>query len=212
MYFRTEAVILSHRDFQEADRILTTFTRDFGKVTVLARGVRRPKSRKSGHVELGNWCKVFIAKGKNLDLLTEVETKRAFGIADFDSSKANKIYHLLELVENLTEEKQKNLSVFILLVNFLKRIVDGEDFNLISCVFKTKLLSALGFFSAKNLKDSKAKKLLDMLEQADFKKIKEEVKLNANHYLKLLAFLDSMIENLTERKLKTVRFLDGAET
>src|SRR3989344_6728626 len=108
MYFRTEAIILKKRNFSESDRLLTIFTRDFGKLTVLAKGVRRPKSKKAGHVELGSWCKVFLARGKNLDILTEVEVKKAFGIADFSPTKTNKIYHLLELIELLTVPHQNN--------------------------------------------------------------------------------------------------------
>src|SRR3990167_5784591 len=207
MYFKTEGVVLSRHNFGEADRILTIYTRDFGKVTALAHGVRRPRSRKAGHLELGNWCKVFIARGKNLDLLTEVETKKAFGIADFTDTKANKIYHLLELVESLTEIKQKNPGVFILLVRFLKKIAIGEDFNLVSLVFKVKLLSTLGFFSAKNLKDSVAKSIFVTIENEDFDIIKEKFNFKESAYLKLLSFLDSMIENLTQTKLKTSRFL-----
>ena len=207
MYFKTEGVILSRRNFGESDRILTIFTRDHGKLTALAKGVRRPKSRKGGHVEIGNWCKLFIARGKNIDLLTEVETKKAFGIADFTAAKANKIYHLLELVESLTEIKQKNPGVFILLVKFLKKIAVGENFNLISLVFKVKLLSTLGFFSAKNLKDSVAKSIFVTIENEDFDIIKEKFNFKESAYLKLLSFLDSMIENLTQTKLKTSRFL-----
>lgn len=207
MYFRTEGVVLSRRNFGEADRILTIFTRDHGKLTALAKGVRRPKSRKGGHVEIGNWCKLFIARGKNIDLLTEVETKKAFGITDFTATKANKIYHLLELVESLTEIKQKNPGVFILLVRFLKKIATGEDFNLVSLVFKVKLLSTLGFFSAKNLKDSVAKSIFVTIENEDFDIIKEKFNFKESAYLKLLSFLDSMIENLIQTKLKTSRFL-----
>jgi len=207
MYFKTEGVILSRRNFGESDRILTIFTRDHGKLTALAKGVRRPKSRKGGHVEIGNWCKLFIARGKNIDLLTEVETKKAFGIADFTAAKANKIYHLLELVESLTEIKQKNPGVFILLVKFLKKIAVGENFNLISLVFKVKLLSTLGFFSAKNLKDSEAKSMFVTIENEDFDIIKEKFNFKESAYLKLLSFLDSMIENLTQTKLKTTKFL-----
>jgi len=207
MYFRTEGVVLSRRNFGEADRILTIFTRDHGKLTALAKGVRRPKSRKGGHVEIGNWCKLFIARGKNIDLLTEVETKKAFGITDFTAAKANKIYHLLELVESLTEIKQKNPGVFILLVRFLKKIAIGEDFNLVSLVFKVKLLSTLGFFSAKNLKDSVAKSIFVTIENEDFDIIKEKFNFKESAYLKLLSFLDSMIENLIQTKLKTSRFL-----
>ena len=207
MYFKTEGVILARRNFAEADRILTICSRDHGKIVALAKGVRRPRSRKAGHLELGNWCRIFVARGRNLDLLTEVELKRSFGIVDFSEQKANKIYHLLELVDNLTAEKQKNLSVFILLVGFIKRITDGEDFRLLSLTFKIKLLSTLGFFSAKNIKNSNAKNLFETLENADFGKIKEKIKLTDRSYLKLLQFLDSIIENLTQTKLKTSRFL-----
>lgn len=209
MYLRTEGVILKHRNFGEADRILTIYTRDNGKVTALAKGVRRPRSRKAGHVELGNWCKIFVARGKNIDLLTEVETKRAFGIADFTQEKANRIYHLLELVESLTAEHQKNQQVFILLVHFLKRITMEENFDLVSSVFKIKLLSLLGFFSTHQLKDSQTKKVLEQLEMEDYESIKSKIRLSQKGYLKLLAFLDSMVENLTQTKLTTVRFLHG---
>src|SRR3990167_11066899 len=109
MYFRTEGVVLRRKNFGEADRIVTFYTRDYGKVTALAKGVRRPSSKKAGHIELGNWCKVFVARGKNLDLLTEVEAKYAFGIDEFTETKANRIYHILELVDALTPEHQKNL-------------------------------------------------------------------------------------------------------
>lgn len=207
MYYRTEGVILARRNFGEADRILTIYTRDFGKITCLAKGVRRPRSRKAGHVELGNWCRVFIAKGKNLDLLTEVEAKRAFGIADFSESKANNIYHLLELIEKLTVEHQENKKVFILLVGFLKKVAGGEDFNLVSVIFKVKLLSLLGFFSSKAISDQKVKKVFAILEEEDFVSIKDKIKASRQSYLKLLRFLDSIIESLVQTSLKTSRFL-----
>lgn len=207
MYFATEGVILKKRNFGEADRLLTIFTRDFGKITALAKGARRPRSKKAGHIELGNWCKLFVARGKNIDLLTEVQLKRAFGIADFREERANQIYHLLEIVENLTPIHQKNREVFILLVHFLKKIASSEDFNLVSSVFKIKLLSILGFFSSSNLKDSKTKKTLEFLENNDMNKIKEKILLSQQSYLNLLTFLDNMIENLAQSKLKTARFL-----
>lgn len=207
MYFRSEGVILKRRNFGEADRILTIYTRDNGKVTALAKGVRRPRSKKAGHLELGNWCKVFIARGKNLDLLTEVELKKAFGIVDFTETKANRIYHILELVDALTPEHQKSLQVFILLVQFLKKCEKEEDFSLLSSVFKVKLMASLGFFSAKGIKTSSTQKFLESLECDDYEKIKSKFRLSTKANLKLMTFLDSMIENLTQQKLKTVRFL-----
>ncbi len=209
MYLKTEGVVLKHSNFQEADRLLVLYTKDFGKVTCIAKGARRPRSRKAGHVELGNWCRVFIAKGKNLDILTEVEIKKAFGQVDFTENKANQIYHLLELVDSLTPNNQKNEKVFNLLVNFLSKIKKDEDFNLISAVFKIKLLSRLGFFSAKSLKNSETKEFLEKLEIENYSQIKTAINLKLAHYLKLLSFLDSIIENVTQSKIKTAKFLNG---
>ena len=209
MYYRTEGVILFRRNFGEADRILTFYTRDLGKLYALAKGVRRPKSRKGGHVEIGNWCKIFIAKGKNLDLLNEVETKKAYGISDFSPHKANKIFHLLELVDKLTAEKQKNIKVFSLLIEFLQKIVNAEDFKLLSIVFKIKLLSLLGFFSAKNLSNSANRNLYLFIEDEGWDEIKKKINLNNQGYLKVTSFLDSIIESITQSELNTTRFING---
>lgn len=210
MYQATEGIVLSHKSFAEADRLLTIYTKDFGKITCIAKGVKRPKSRKSGHVEIASWCKIFTARGKNLDILTEVELKKSFGHENFSTAKANKIYHILELVDCLTPHNQKNADVFNLLLSFLKKIDMGEDFNLISSAFKLKLLSALGFFSAGSLQYSNAKDLLTMFETDNFESLKENLTINDENYLKLLAFLDSIIEDVAERKLKTNKFLNAA--
>jgi DNA repair protein RecO (recombination protein O) len=49
---RAEAVVLRRIDFGEADRLLTLYTREFGKLKAIAKGARKPQSRKTGHVEL----------------------------------------------------------------------------------------------------------------------------------------------------------------
>lgn len=209
MYLKTEGVVLSRRNFGEADRIITIYTRDFGKVTAIAKGVRRPRSKKAGHLELGSWCKLFIARGKNLDLLTEVQVKKAFGIDNFTETKANRIYHLLELVNRLTPEHQKNKNLFSLLVNFLNLVTKVEDFNLISSIFKIKMMSNLGFFSSKSYETYRSGEIIKILEDEDYSLIKNTVKLSQKSNLKLLNFLDSMIEEVSEHQLKTNRFLNG---
>src|SRR3990167_384957 len=171
MYFKTEGIILLQKNLGEADKLLTIYTKDRGKLTCIAKGVRRPTSKKSGHIELGNWCKIFVAKGKNIDLLTEVELIKAFGAENFTSDKANKIYHLLEIINLLTATNQKNPQVFYLLVSFLNSISCGYNFNLVSSLFKIHLLKSLGFLSSTHLKTSHLKQLLVELEDKDYRKL-----------------------------------------
>ncbi len=208
MYFKTEGVILLQKNLGEADKLLTIYTKDYGKITCIAKGVRKPTSKKSGHIELGNWCKVFVARGKNIDLLTEVEVKKAFGIENLTPSKANKIYHLLEIVNLLTPINQKSSQVFSLLLNFLREVSINDDFGWVSSIFKVRLLKNLGYFSS-TLTSSNLRQFLNQIENQDSENERGKVKLTKVNYLKLLSFLDSMIENLTERKLKTTRFING---
>lgn len=209
MYFKTEGIILSQKNLGEADKLLTIFTKTNGKISCIAKGARRPLSKKSGHIELGNWCKIFVVRGKNLDLITEIEVKKAFGNEDITPEKANKIYHLLEVVDYITPINQNNPQIFLLLLNFLQTSSEENDFNLFSAIFKIKLLSLLGYFSAVNLKSSKTKNLLEKIEKSEVRILKDEVRFDEKDYLNLLAFLDSIIENLTERKLKTKKFIYG---
>jgi len=76
--YRTSAIVLKRQDFGEADRILTLFTPERGKLRVIAKGVRKTTSRKSGHVELFTYSNLLIAKGRNLDIVTQAEMIRPF--------------------------------------------------------------------------------------------------------------------------------------
>jgi len=206
MNFKSEGVVLARKNFQEADRLVTFYTKDFGKITCIAKGVKKPTSRKSGHIELATHCTLFIAKGKNLDILTEVETKRAYGLENLAGQKTLEVYQLLELIDHLTPVGQKNREVFSLLVDFLDCVKAQNNYNLLIAAFKIKLLSTLGFFSATNIKNSASQQLIAGFESKSLKELEESLKEN-NTYLKLLAFLDSIIEKITDRKLKTNRFI-----
>ncbi|MBO0688766.1 MAG: DNA repair protein RecO, partial [Candidatus Dormibacteraeota bacterium] len=69
--YRDEALILRKLDYGEADRILTLLTREHGKVGVIAKGVRRPASRLAAVLELFMHVDVQLARGRNLDVVTQ---------------------------------------------------------------------------------------------------------------------------------------------
>ena len=60
--YRTDAIILRRSDFGEADRLLTVFTPERGKLRLLAKGVRKTTSRKAGHVELFMLTDILVAQ------------------------------------------------------------------------------------------------------------------------------------------------------
>ena len=63
--YRAEAIVLKTIDFGETDRILTLLTRHFGKVSVVAKGIRKPTSRLAGHAEPLTHATYQLARGRN---------------------------------------------------------------------------------------------------------------------------------------------------
>jgi len=143
--YRTEAIVLKRLDFGEADRILTLYTPDRGKVQAIAKGVRRIASRKSGHVELFTHTGLLLAEGRNLDVVTQAETVRAFRRIREDLIRTTYAYHIAELVDRFTQEGVESPATFDLLRDALAALTEAEDPSLVARFFEVKLLGYLGF-------------------------------------------------------------------
>lgn len=154
--YRDEAVVLKKTDFGEADRIVTLMTRNHGKVKVLAKGVRRPTSRKGGNLDILNHVKIIVAKGRNLDLVTQVQTIGAHPHAKKEIKLISKAFYLCELVDGLCAEEQVLPFVFDLLLSTLKNFHQSSTRKLWQ--FEFQLLNHLGFIGENQKPDRKSLK------------------------------------------------------
>lgn len=115
--FKVEGIIIKRRNFGEADKMLTVFTKTMGKIQVKAVGVRRIPSRRSAHVELLNHCILHLYKGRNYPVLTEAQSIESFSNLKEDLQMIGKAYHICEVIDGLCPENQENTRVFYLLKN-----------------------------------------------------------------------------------------------
>src|SRR3982074_3848085 len=76
--YRAEAIVLRPVDFGEADRILVLFSRHFGKLHVVAKGIRRATSRMAGHAEPLTHATYQLARGRELGVLTGAEARAIY--------------------------------------------------------------------------------------------------------------------------------------
>lgn len=143
--YKAEAVVLKRVNWGEADRLVTVFSRQQGKLKLLAKGIRRLSSRKKGHLELFNQVKLQAANGKNLDLVIEAETLNNFSRLRRNLNRVRIAYLLLELVDKLTAENQEHQEVYSLLVNALTQLNGHSASNNLIADFETQLLTRLGF-------------------------------------------------------------------
>ena len=75
--YQTPALIIKKIKLGEADRILTLYTPEMGKIEGVAKAVRRPNSRLSGHLELLTYSQVTLARGRNIDTIIGSQTINA---------------------------------------------------------------------------------------------------------------------------------------
>lgn len=143
--YRTDAIIIRRSDFGEADRLLTVFTPDRGKVRLLAKGVRKITSRKAGHIELFMLTDMLIARGRTWDIITQAEIVEPYRNLRQDLDKISHAYYLAELVDRFTEEHDANAPLFELLALILARLSHLDDPFITLRYFELHLLSLTGF-------------------------------------------------------------------
>lgn len=142
--YKTEGIILKRSNLGETDKLLTIFSKHYGKIRAIAKGVRKITSRKAGHLELFNHVLLFLNKGRNLDILTEAQVLNSFRSWRKNLKKVVIAYYFCELVDKLTPDEQANKEVFELLKIYLDKISTASLPELARS-FEEELLDCLGF-------------------------------------------------------------------
>lgn len=201
--FKTEGIVLKRKNFGEADRILTVFTLHRGKVTVLARGVRKITSRRAGNVELLNRVQMFLHPGKNFLILTEATSLDTFQELKEDLMLSTYAYHIIELTDKMTAEGQENLILYAHLIEVLGKLTKNPR-QLFIRAYEVKILSNLGFWSAGEFKGI-SPKIIDLLRQLEYSSWDEleKIKIEESEAIELERILRFSIEKVLEGPLKS---------
>jgi len=144
--YRTHALILRHRDFGEADRLITVLTPQHGKFDVLAKGVRKPTSTKTGHLELYTHSELLIARGSSLDLVTQAQLLNPYLGLHEDLLRGAYASYCVELLDRFTvEEDARHDALFDLLDATFERLCDDSDVMRVARYYEMRLLDLVGF-------------------------------------------------------------------
>lgn len=141
-----EAIVLRHIDYGEADRIVTLFTRERGKLRAIVKGARKIASRKAGHLEPFTRLKIQLATGRDLYIVTQAETIDAYTILREDLTRTSYAAYVIELLDRfIQEEEAASPSLFNLLAETLSRLASDADTWLPVRYYEMRLLDFLGF-------------------------------------------------------------------
>ncbi|MBI3495648.1 DNA repair protein RecO [Candidatus Berkelbacteria bacterium] len=144
----TRAVILRRANVNEADRLLTLFTQATGKLTVKAKGVRKPLSKLAGGLELFYLSQFHLVLGNSLYTVTEVTPEQTYPNIHRDLKRLELAYIVAEIVNKLTHDGTKNYHIFELMVASFAFIetheLDAPSRNIFAGWFLIQFLAAEG--------------------------------------------------------------------
>ena len=143
--YQTEAIIIKKIKLGEADRIFALYTPHQGKIRAVAKGVRRPRSKLAGHLELLTHSLVSLARGRNLDTITGSQTINSFRPLKSDLWLTSCALYATELVDQFTADQIENYILFQLLLETLHRLCQNDDNDLALRYFELHLLDEVGY-------------------------------------------------------------------
>jgi DNA repair protein RecO (recombination protein O) len=163
--YSDEGIVLARKNYSEADRIVILFSKNHGRIPLLAKGVRRPTSRKRGHLEIFNYLKFQAVKGKGLDLMTEAETIDNFEAVRKNLKKVSLAYYFMEVIGRITHESDPNRELFNLILNYLNRLKTEKKLRNLRLNFLLELLICLGFWPKGKILINPDGKLEEVIER-----------------------------------------------
>lgn len=150
MLQKCEGIIIRTTDYSETNKIVTIYTREWGKVGVMARGAKKPNSRLSSITQLFTHGYFLIQKGNGLGSLQQGElitSMRSIGEDIFLTAYAS---YIVELTDKCTEDRKPNPFHFELLFQTLNYLNEGYDPDVLMHIYEMKMLNVLGLYPTLN--------------------------------------------------------------
>jgi DNA repair protein RecO (recombination protein O) len=146
--YKTEAIVLRSMDLGEADRVLTVLTPRLGKLKVVAKGIRRPRSRLGGGLEPFSDVQLVLAIGRTFDVVTQIAIEDPhLGLRD-DLQATAEAWYLVELADRFCEGNADSHGPFVLLAQGLAALdapAGAIAREAVARWFELHLLDAMGF-------------------------------------------------------------------
>lgn len=143
---RVKGIVIKEVHTEEADKIITIYAKDKGKISAYAKGARRPRSRLIAGTQLFCYSEFILFTGREIYNISSCELIEPFyGIRD-DMNKLTYAAYILSLVEDVLQENQSLNKVLKLFLNALYLLSDSDKSpELIARIFELRFISILGY-------------------------------------------------------------------
>jgi len=147
MIVRTEALVLKTMDFRETSRIVTFFTREYGKVKGVMKGIRKDPKKFGSNADKFSFNDIVFYRysRSDLHLISQCDLRDYFFPVRQDLKKSLAASYILELVDHIMPVEEKNEDVYRLMMDFLGSLNETDDIDKLVHIFQVKILVYSGF-------------------------------------------------------------------
>lgn len=146
MLYKEEAILIRAMDYGEGHKILTLYTLHQGKVSVMARGARKLKSRHTGATQLFTHAEYTYYKSSKMGTLNHAEIIHSHEELRSDLNKTAYASYLAEMIYRLvTDDEPGSQFLFEQLAAALQELAEGKDLQIVTHIFELKLLRYTGY-------------------------------------------------------------------
>lgn len=147
--YTTKAIIIKVKGMGESDKIVSTFTKDFGRLNIIAKGTRGAKSKMGPHLDILNHVKISFIAGKEFWRLVNVEKISSFKFLSKNIQNLHLSMKAAEILERLTQGEEKNENLWAIFLEFLKFADsvsrENNPIKIAQKITVLKILEALGY-------------------------------------------------------------------
>ncbi len=147
MLIRTEGIVIKAFDYGEGSKIITLFTKNYGKISIYAKGAKKTKSRLNILTQVfcyGEYI-YYLGNKSSMGTLNQGDVEEHFADIYKDITKTSYAAYLIELVDKLTEIKQPNQYLFEQLLSSLEHINSGKEEEIVARIFEMKIFQIFGY-------------------------------------------------------------------
>lgn len=146
MLEKCEGIVIRTTDYAETNKIVTLYTREWGKVGVMARGAKKPSSRLTAITQPFTYGHFLIQRGRGLGSLQQGEIISSMRSMREDIFQTAYASYIIDLTDKSTDEKKPNPFLFQLLLQTLQYLDEGYDQDILMHIYEMKMLNVLGLY------------------------------------------------------------------
>ena len=209
---KTEGIILKKKEINEADVIITIFTKNFGKIDSIIHGIRKSKRREKNVINAMNVSEISMYQKNSYYTIKDMELKKTFLEISKDIEKLEVGFYFLDTINKIYEYNDVDEEFYDRIVNIFdyldrKEITNSAEKYIMVTHFLRRIMIEQGIYEESDIMTYFSKDLLEIYKLIESKsKIKERV---GNELSKIALILEKVINEELQTKLNLKKFIIG---